>query len=890
MKKLLITIMLLGSVTLLMAQKIDFHMLNRSEAEGLEPGYTAWVVTEAESATKTFDGVTVTVSADPTVGTGAGIHVISKYWKQGVVNFGYKLLGDGLLICGDDHSNVTEGAVKLDVKVEGLSAGQHSLQAYHNNVEGQDCPPIDIYVNGERILSGVVQSNRKGTIDESGKSYVEFSVKDGEAVTISYVTVPEEGVSYTATTVTLNALVFNESDNSKIAQNPVPAKNDLHVDADNGSLLLQWQAAEGAVKHHVWLGTSEDELTQVATTTETSYTANNLKSINTYYWRIDEVDANGTVTKGELWSFRPRQLAFPGAEGYGRYAIGGRGGMVYHVTNLSGDPNMPGSFLYGLINIDEPRYIVFDVSGTIELDIDGIIENNTSGNEPKSFPSHFSKNFAYIAGQTAPGKGICIKSSNIGLGSDIICRHMRFKRGGDGYTGNALGCGNDHTIIDHTTAAWGTDETLSTRGAKNVTFQYSMIAEALGITGHKKYADGKNHGFAATIGGSVGSFSHNLLVNCNGRNWSMGGGLDGAGNAAGELDMFNNVVYNWGGRTTDGGALHMQFVNNYYKMGEASSNKVLFTAQNEDFDHRSQFAYVSGNIRENKNHTLTSDKLGDTYKASGPEPELTWYDTPFFPSYATIHSAKDAFKIVTSDAGATMPCRDDQHLRNVQETLKGTWTYKGSRSGIKGEIDHEDDAGGWETYPEEQRAADWDTDQDGMPDWWESIIGSNPSVANHNDDPDGDGWTLLEDYLEFMAHPYVTIESNGEGSIDLKQHFAGFFGQNGSTVTPSFSLDEHMENGLYTASINGSTLTVRATKPDTESIGSFNVTVNDGETTWSQRFGVAITGITTGIHTVSSATPNDVAAPYYDLLGRQIINSQLPKGLYIQNGKKIVIR
>jgi len=213
MKKLLSTTLSLLFAVGMTAQKIDFHKLNRSEAEGLEPGYTAWVVTEATSATKTFDGVTVTVSADPSVGTGAGIHVMSEYWKQGVVTYGYKLLGDGLAIYGDDHSKITEGAVKLDVKVEGLAAGQHSLQAYHNNVEGQDCPPIDVYVNGERVLSGIAQSNRKGTIDESGKSYVEFNATAGEPVTISYVTVPEEGVTYTCTTVTINALVFNESDN-----------------------------------------------------------------------------------------------------------------------------------------------------------------------------------------------------------------------------------------------------------------------------------------------------------------------------------------------------------------------------------------------------------------------------------------------------------------------------------------------------------------------------------------------------------------------------------------------------------------------------------------------------------------------------------------------------
>ena len=863
----------------MMAQKIDFHKLNRSEAEGLEPGYTAWIVTEAPSATKTFDGVTVTVSADPSVGKGTGIHVMSEYWKQGVVTYGYKLLGDGLAIYGNDHSKITEGAVKLDVKVEGLSAGQHSLQAFHNNVEGLNCPPIDVYVNGKQRLTGIVQSNRKGTIDESGKSYIEFSVAEGEAVTISYVTVPVSGETYGSTTVTINALVFNESDNTKIAQNPIPAKNDMHVDADGGSIQLQWQAAEGAVKHHVWLGTSENQMSQVATTTESSHVVNGLKNINIYYWRVDEEDANGQVSKGEVWTFRPRHLAFPEAEGYGRFANGGRGGSVYHVTSLSGGTEQ-GTLLYGLLNIDEPHYIVFDVSGIIELD----------------FTSHFTKSNITIAGQTAPGKGICIKHSNIGLGTDVICRHMRFKHG-YGDTGNALGAGNNHIIVDHTTAAWGTDETFSSRGAKNITFQYSMIAEALGIADHKNYDPGKNHGFAATIGGNIGSFSHNLLVNCAGRNWSMGGGLDGEGNATGELDMFNNVCYNWKSRTTDGGAKWMQFVNNYYKMGTDTDNKKLFTAQNELGGHRAQFAYVDGNIRENKNHTLTYDKLGDTYNATGDYPEETWVSERFFDSQATIHSAKDAFKIVTSYAGATMPIRDDQHVRVVGETIKGTYTYVGSRSGIKGEIDHENDAGGWENFPEEHRAADWDTDQDGMPNWWEAIIGSNPDVANQNDDPDGDGWTLLEDYLEFMAHPYIIVEPGTTGSLDVKPFFMGFYGQNSNynTVTPTYSVAT--ESNLFTPSAEGSV--VKAVVGQNGGVGTIKVTVNDGETTFTQPIGIAITGIPAGIHTVRCDTvATDDNAPYYDLQGRKVnsqrhtltsVREQPSKGIYIQQGKKVLV-
>lgn len=888
MKYFFSTALMLCFAGMVMAQKIDFDFPGKTNPDKhTETGFTSWAVGRVPTETKTFDnGVSITLTPG-----GAATSLGSNWSKQDVETNKLKLIGEHVLVTileGGNLTTITDKSTSLTLTIEGLTAGEHTLKAYHNNSDkNQVQPDFDISVNGTVAATGQKITSSAQSLKDAGQSFVSFTATEGQPVVITYTTKPKEGETYTSTRMLICGLEFDVAAIS--ATDPVPANKDYHAGTDDGTVHFSWRAPEGITKHKLVFGTDEHK---VATSTDyeyegtiAEYTKTNLYSMQTYYWRVDEVDSDGTVHKGNVWSFKPRKLAFPGAEGYGRYAIGGRGGMVYHVTTLSGDPNEKGSFLYGLINIDEPRYIVFDVSGIIELDIDGIIANNTAGNDPKCFPSRFSKNFAYIAGQTAPGKGVCIKSSNIGLGSDVICRHMRFKRGGDGYTGNALGCGNDNTIIDHTTAAWGTDETLSTRGAKNVTFQYSMISEALGITGHKKYGNNSNHGFAATIGGSVGSFSHNLLVNCNGRNWSMGGGLDGAGNAAGELDMFNNVVYNWGKRTTDGGALHMQFVNNYYKMGEATSNKTLFTAQNEDFAHRSQFAYVSGNIRENKDHTLTNDKKDDTYNASGPEPELTWYDAPFFPSHATIHDAKDAFKIVTSDAGATMPCRDDQHLRNVRETLDGTWTYKGSRSGIKGEIDHEDDAGGWETYPEESRDANWDTDQDGMPDWWESIVGSNPSAANQNDDPNKDGWTLLEDYLEFMAHPYLILEPNAQGNMELKPYFMGFYGQNGQSATPTYTIN--ILNNPFNASIEGETLKIKASEAGY--VGYCEVTVHDGDTTFAQRFGVAVIGQSTGIHNIhNDVVTIDKEAPIFDLQGRRI--EKPAKGLYIQNGKKIVIR
>ena len=867
------------------AQNIDFDLPGKTApGKDTEVNYISWAVPRAESDTKSFDGgMTITITAG-----GAASAVGSNWSKTDVETNGLRIIADEVLATNLDKGNmtqITEGSTSLILTITGMTAGMHTLKAYHNNSDkNQTQPDIEVRVDGNVVATGVKFTSAARSNAEAGTSFITFNVTEGQPVVITYSTVPEAGKTYTNTRVMINGLEFDVA--AIGATDPMPENHDFHAGTEEGTVTFSWTAPEGVVSHKMVLGTDSAAVAAATTYeyegTTAQYVKSGLSSMQKYWWRIDEVDGNGQVHQGQVWTFQPCQLAFPGAEGYGRYAIGGRGGMVYHVTNLSGDKDTPGSLLYGLVNIDEPRYIVFDVSGIIELD----------------FGAQFVKPYAYIAGQTAPGKGICIKASNINIGSDVICRHIRFKRGLGIYgenTGNAMGMsGANHAIVDHCTAAWGTDETVSGRGALNISFQYSVISEALGIAGHKNYADGTNHGYAATIDGRIGSWHHNLLVNCAGRNWSMGGGMDGQNRPIGGLDLFNNVCYNWNSRTTDGNCHAVNFVNNYYKMGADTRKTILFTQDFEDAiapDGIDQ-AYVSGNIRENRNHTLSNDKKGDTYNATGNIPTTYQYllSEPLFPSHATIHTAQDAMKIVTSYAGATMPMRDEHHLRNVRETLDGTYTYVGSKSRIKGEIDTEEDitehaAGkGWEVYPEEQRAADWDTDQDGMPDWWEQCIGSNASVANQNDDPNHDGWTLLEDYLEFMAHPYIMVATNGEASIDLKQHFAGFYGQNGQSITPSYTLDKQT-NGLYAPRIDGSILTVKATKPDTQSVGWLNVTVSDGETTFTQRFGVAITGGATGIQNVNRETITNNR--YYNLHGQRL--SQPQKGLNIVNGKKVIL-
>ena len=893
MNKRLITAFIVAMTTLnAAAQNIDFNMTNRQDAEVNEPDYIGWAINQVPSESKTLDnGLTITVAATGNANT------LRAQWHKNTCTAGkngqtgLRLMGDGVMafILDDNNNtpNLTDTPTSISVTLEGLKVGQHSVAAYHvhKDPKSGDMPTIKVDVSGAEgtSLTGVPYVNVKQNatdlkMADATFSYVEFEVlQTTQSVTITYTTEVETGKTYQTTNVMLNGLLIDRS--PLTAMDPQPNHRDFHLDADDGSYTLQWAPATVAVGHKLVVGTDQETVSQstdyIYEGTEPSYTITDLKSSHYYYWRVDEVDADGRIHKGQVWSFRPRQLAFPGAEGYGRFAIGGRGGKVYHVTSLSGGKE-PGTLLYGLTEMDEPRYIVFDVSGIIELD----------------FESQFTKPYAYIAGQTAPGKGICIKASNINIGSDIICRHIRFKRGLGIYgenTGNAMGMsGADHAIVDHCTAAWGTDETVSGRGAMNITFQYNVISEALGIAGHKNYADGTNHGYAATIDGRIGSWHHNLLVNCEGRNWSMGGGMDGNNRPIGGLDLFNNVVYNWHNRTTDGNCHAVNFVNNYYKMGADTRKTILFTQDFEDAiapDGIDQ-AYIKGNIRENKNHSLQQDALDQTYNATGRIPTTYQYrvNEPLFESYATIHSAKDAMKIVTSYAGATMPIRDEHHVRNIRETIDGTYTYVGSKSKIKGEIDTEEDitehadGKGWEVYPEEKRADDWDTDQDGMPNWYERAIGSDPNTANQNDDPDGDGWTLLEDYLEFMAHPYIVMEPNNEAMLDLKPYFAGFYGQNGKAVTPTYTVD-YLENH-FSPSIDGSVLTVKSL--DVPCKGFCEVNVNDGETTFTQRFGVIVMGDATAIQkpTVDFDQIEAVKREFFTPDGRQV-SALKAHGVYV---------
>ncbi|MCC6489225.1 MAG: hypothetical protein IT364_17120, partial [Candidatus Hydrogenedentes bacterium] len=251
-----------------------------------------------------------------------------------------------------------------------------------------------------------------------------------------------------------------------------------------------------------------------------------------------------------LKNFRPKRApAFPGAEGFGKYAIGGRRGKVYEVINLN--DSGPGSFREAC-EAEGPRTVVFRVSGTIPLESELEIENP----------------YITIAGQTAPGDGICIKNYQFEFETDhMIVRYLRVRPGDEaGKEQDAFGGEGDHIIVDHCSVSWGVDETLSINKASNLTVQWCMVTESLTKSIHKK----GSHGYGGLWGGPGGSFHHNILAHHSSRNPRASGNEE-----SGLLDYRNNVVYNWGFNSAYGGELWPRnWINNYYKSGPATSDNV----------------------------------------------------------------------------------------------------------------------------------------------------------------------------------------------------------------------------------------------------------------------------------------------------------------------------
>jgi hypothetical protein len=439
-------------------------------------------------------------------------------------------------------------------------------------------------------------------------------------------------------------------------------------------------------------------------------------------------ELNYSQKECKLSGLRPdRAPAFPGAEGFGKYTLGGRGGKVIEVTNL-GDRG-PGSFRAACM-AGGPRTIVFRVSGTIAL------ESELKIRDP----------FLTIAGQTAPGDGVCIKNYQVNFDTKhMIIRYLRFRPGDEkGKEQDGFGGNGDHIIIDHCSVSWGIDETLSINKASNLTVQWCLVSESLARSIHKKGA----HGYGGLWGGPGGSYHHNILAHHTSRNPRASGNAD-----SGLLDYRNNVVYNWGFNSAYGGELWPRnWINNYYKPGPATSENVrhrIFLQK----DPRGKM-YAEGNFLWGF-PAISADnwKGGIDFAEDGEATETTLrVKNPYVVAPVSTQPAEAAYELVLKHAGCSL-ARDSVDQRIIREIRSGTATFGETYAGGgKGIIDSQKAVGGW---PELHSVpAPLDTDHDGMPDDWERKHHLDP--ANDADGPqdrDSDGFTNLEEYLNSLVPP-----------------------------------------------------------------------------------------------------------------------------------------
>ncbi|TAL03580.1 MAG: T9SS C-terminal target domain-containing protein [Verrucomicrobia bacterium] len=859
--------------------KVDFNFNNKPLSQTADAAYTPWSTNSiwfsgGDTISNTFSGVTFTFKRVGTIGTG----LTTDWYSAGIATA--KLVNDGITVTPFNQTNIvgttTAPGARIELTISNLTAGAHTLLTWHNtwqNPSAYTFSPLNIYLNGAQIITNLPVSNRVTNNADGSYSYVKFTADGVNNTVVTF----EASTNFNANVcnVSIDGFEIDTPDFKYKANKPSPVSGDEHVDADaTKNVLLYWTKAALAVSNRVYFGTSSNAVLNATTGSaefkgtqvSTNLLVTNLSTLATYWWRIDEVDATNGVTKGDLWYFRTRHLAFPGAEGYGRFARGGRGGVVIEVTNTN--DSGAGSLRDALTGNYGPRTVVFAVSGLITLESDLIISQNTP--------------YLTLAGQTAPGKGICTRKYQLGMsgGRDAIVRNVRSRPGNlSGTTLNGSGMsGSDHCIFDHVSISWGIDEELSTRTAKNITFQRCLISEALNIAGHQNYPPGTAHGYAASVGGNIASLHHNLLAHNEGRNWSLAGGLDANGNFDGSLDIFNNVVHNWGGRTTDGGAHQVNFVGNYYKKGAASSIFVALKAQYDNFPGTQQY-YFTNNVMpgtfDYSNQTAGRTAVNGT--GTVPTNYSPWVNVPFFPSYATVEGATNAYKSVLSDVGCTQPQIDDHDVRVIRETLDGTYTFTGTGpyGGSPGLPNSQDDVGGWENYPFVQRAANFDTDHDGLPDWWETIKGLNTNSApgdfsDSNADLVDDEYTELERYLNWLAAPHFDCTVGTSLDVNLTAFTRGY-----TNTSPTYTVSAPT-NGSVTL-IGGNTARFTPSV-SSNALGSFTFIVTDLQ-------GASLTN-TVGIHIAPAA-----AAPAQPpTLGLRNQSGALMIELTGENGRSLTVQ
>ncbi|MCE7981963.1 MAG: pectate lyase [Caldilinea sp. CFX5] len=424
------------------------------------------------------------------------------------------------------------------------------------------------------------------------------------------------------------------------------------------------------------------------------------------------VDAEGAAAKNACLV-----PAFPGAEGFGAFAQGGRGGRIIEVTNLNSEG--PGS-LREAIAATGPRIVVFRVGGIIEL------TSRLSIKEP----------YITIAGQTAPGGGITLKGSGVEKDllkistHDVILRHLRVRHGPGGDSGGVTIDGGDthDVILDHMSISWSVDENLTAwYDNQDITIQWSIIAEALHNSTHSEGPHSKGLMLGSKGSRNV-SVHHNLLAHNVERNPRI--------QTDGLVDFRNNVIYNYGAAvgwiTNDKGSASLNYVGNYVKPGPNSDiSRYELEIDQRTSEEGTVAVYVEGNLGPNR-----TDNNQPQERVVKPDGYAFLIGQPHKAAFVTTTSAQEAYQQVLANAGATLPMRDSVDHRIVQEVMNGTGQI----------IDDPAQVGGWPAIASGTPPAD--SDQDGMPDAWEKQYGFSPHLGSDgNMDADNDGYHNVEEYL-----------------------------------------------------------------------------------------------------------------------------------------------
>ncbi len=559
-----------------------------------------------------------------------------------------------------------------------------------------------------------------------------------------------------------------------------------------------------------------------------------------------------------------QQLAFPGAEGYGKYSLGGRGGKVYEVTTLADDG--PGSFRQAFNAYPgQPLTIVFRVGGIIDL----------------LTPLKVQRSNMTLAGQTAPGDGICTKRGMVKIyGKNVIVRYMHFRPGDVSKTNNPAVYGLDmensnNFIVDHCSMSWSMEEAATFYDNKYSTIQWCLVSESLNAS----YNGKGSHGYAGVWGGQYASYHHNLLAHHHSRSIRFNGSR--THDTLAYVDYRNNVIYNWGNdlgcygneiEIADTGkpifALRrseVNIMNNYYKAGPATPAKksaiILNASDAYSFAWANRLTgkvYMSGNFVYGSPTVTANNFLGlhpsyypasyiDSFKLAAPT-----QNEPI-----VMQTALDAYNSVLAGVGDTYPKRDTIDRRIVKETITGTASQHATNStstyygkGNLGIIDTQDSAGGWPAY-DTTAIAPTDSDHDGIPDTWEMANGLNPNDSTDGNTVASSGYTMLEEYLNSLVAPInlpVTL-IKFKSAINTQQQVMLDWTTANELNTVAFSIEKSFNGTSFTSIgtvkatggvVNQSNYAFRDDQPLASEAAFYRLKIQDknGSITYSNVIGV----------------------------------------------------